>query len=100
MSGWLVGLVGGIRFTPTEYSEPYWVWMLELNGRLIEHLSQKTDNTDKQLGGKQWFLSPGLMLTYRNFALKSGVQLPVIKSLSADQRSDDCRALIELELHL
>lgn len=97
---WLVDLVGGIRFSPTEYHEPDWVWMLELNGELIEHVSQATGSTARKLGGEQWFLSPGLMWTYRNFAVKAGVQLPVFDSLAANQDADDYRALIELEWHL
>jgi hypothetical protein len=95
-----VDLVGGIRFSPTEYHEPDWVWMLELNGELIKNVTQGAGNVKKHLGGNQWFLSPGLMLTYRNFALKGGVQLPVIDDLSADQEQDDYRAKIELEWHL
>ena len=97
---WLVDLVGGIRFSPTEYHEPDWVWMLELNGEIIEHISQTHDGTARKLGGVQWFLSPGLMWTYRNFAVKAGVQLPVFDDLSADQDADDYRVLIELEWHL
>lgn len=98
---WLIDLVGGIRFSPTEYHEADWVWMLELNGELIENLSQGVvGGSKKQLGGEQWFLSPGLMWTYRNFAVKAGVQLPIIDDLSADQEQDDYRALIELEWHL
>lgn len=97
---WLVDLVGGIRFSPTEYHEPDWVWMLELNGELIENVTQGVGSVKKQLGGNQWFLSPGLMWTHRNFALKAGVQLPVIDDLSVDQEQDDYRAKIELEWHL
>ncbi|MBR9910270.1 MAG: hypothetical protein GYB33_07955 [Gammaproteobacteria bacterium] len=96
---WLVDLVGGIRFSPTEYHEPDWVWMLELNGELSERASQAVGSDIKRLGGNQWFLSPGLMWTLRNFAVKAGVQLPVIDDLSADQKADDYRALIDLELH-
>jgi len=97
---WLVDLVGGIRFAPTEYHEPDWVWMLELNGELIERVSQGTGSAEKQLGGNQWFLSPGLMWTYRNFAIKAGVQLPLFYDLSQDQEKGDYRALVELEWHL
>ena len=96
----LVDFVGGIRFSPTEYQEPDWVWMLELNGELIENVTQGVGSVKKQLGGNQWFLSPGLMWTHRNFAFKAGVQLPVIDDLSADQEQDDYRAKIELEWHL
>jgi hypothetical protein len=97
---WLVDFVGGIRFSPTEYHEPDWVWMLELNGELIENVTQGLGSVKKQLGGNQWFLSPGLMWTHRNFAFKAGVQLPLIDDLSADQEQDDYRAKIELEWHL
>lgn len=97
---WLVDLVGGIRFAPTEYHDPDWVWMLELNGELIERVSQGTGSAENQLGGNQWFLSPGLMWTYRNFAIKAGVQFPLFDDLSKDQEKGDYRALVELEWHL
>lgn len=93
---WKVDLVGGIRFTPSEYQEPDWVWMLDLNGEIFEHVSQP----NKQLGGEQWFSSPGLMWTYRNVALKAGVQFSISDNLSSDQKGDDYRTLIEFEWHL
>lgn len=96
---WLVDLVGGIRFSPTEYLEPDWVWMLELNGEITDNVSQLIGNTPTKLGGQQWFLSPGVMWTYRNFALKAGVQLPILDDLSPDQEVADYRTVIELEWH-
>lgn len=97
---WLVDLVGGIRFSPTEYHEPDWVWMVELNGEITEHLAHGSGEDTHRVGGNQWFVSPGLMWTYRNFAAKAGVQLPLFDDLAADQEADDYRALIELEWHL
>jgi hypothetical protein len=97
---WLVDVVGGIRFSPTEYREADWVWMLELNGEFIEHLAHGSGDVTHRVGGKQWFVSPGLMWTYSNFAVKAGVQLAVIDDLAEDQEADDYRALIELEWHL
>jgi hypothetical protein len=96
----LVDLVGGIRFKPTEYREPDWVWMLELNYEHTEHLSGISEGLPRQIGGDQWFLSPGLMWTLRNFAVKAGVQLPLYDDLAGDQEADDYRAQIELEWHL
>ncbi len=97
---WLVDLVGGIRFTPTEYTEPDWVWMLELNGEITENVTNRVDGSTARVGGNQWFLSPGLMWTHRNVAIKAGVQIPVYDDLAADQASDDYRAVVEFELHL
>lgn len=97
---WLLDLVGGIRFSPTEYYQADWVWMLELNGEVIERVARGLGDERGQLGGNQWFLSPGLMWTYRNFAVKAGIQLPIFDDLAEDQRQDDYRARLELELHL
>ena len=94
---WLVDLVGGIRFMPTEYTEPDWVWMLELNGELAD---KAVAGSGRQIGGNQWFLSPGLMWTRRNIAIKTGVQIPVYNNLASDQAADDYRAVLEFELHL
>ncbi|MFU4514031.1 MAG: transporter [Sinimarinibacterium flocculans] len=95
----LLDLVGGIRFKPTGYLAPDWVWMLELNGEYAQRAERdgvKLANT----GGTQWFVSPGLMWTYRNFAIKTGVQIPVIRNLNGNQDETDYRAALEFELHL
>lgn len=97
---WLADLALGIRPTPTEYLEPDWVWMLELNYEHTEHLRGISDGMPRRIGGDQWFLSPGVMWTLRNFAVKAGVQLPVHDNLAVGQEADDYRALIELEWHL
>ncbi len=93
---WRLDAVIGIRFEPTAYLEPDWVWMLELNGERREATNRGT----AKLGGDQWFLSPGLMWTYRNFAVKTGVQLPIADDLRGNESQDDYRALVELEWHL
>ncbi len=80
-------LVGGIRFRLRGYRDPDAVWMLELNGEL-----------PRGTGPERWFLSPGLMWTVRNFALKAGVQIPI--DAGGDPRSPDYRARVEFEWHL
>ncbi|MBN51084.1 MAG: hypothetical protein CMN85_16250 [Spongiibacteraceae bacterium] len=97
---WLVDIVGGIRFFPTGYYEPDWVWMLELNGEIVDSANPLINGNRVRLGGDSWFLSPGLMWTYRNIAIKTGVQLPVYDTLAGDQEPDDYRAVLELEWHL
>lgn len=95
----LVDLVVGLRLTPTPYTEPDTVWMLELNG---EH-SQRAELNGASLansGGTEWFVSPGLMWTQRNFAVKTGVQVPLGSDLNGRQDDSDYRFKLELEWHL
>lgn len=96
----LLDLVIGIRPTPTEYLQPDWVWMLELNGEITENVTNLQGNNRFQIGGEQWFISPGLMFTYRNFAVKIGLQVPIYDDVRADQQTADYRAQIEFEWHL
>ena len=97
---WLLDLVVGIRPTPTEYLEPDWVWMLELNGEITENVINLVGNSSVRAGGRQLFLSPGLMCTYRNIAVKTGVQFSIQDDMAAGQEPDDYRALLEFEWHL
>ncbi len=95
----LLDLVVGIRLEPTPYTAPDTVWMLELNG---EH-SQRAELNGAGLansGGTEWFVSPGLMWTKRNFAVKTGIQIPVASDLNGSQFDSDYRFKLELEWHL
>ena len=95
----LLDLVGGIRPRPTGYLEPDTVWLLELNG---EHLrpAERNGQTVAGSGRTEWFVSPGLFWTLRNFAVKAGVQLPVYSARRGDQPRSDWRARLILEWHL
>lgn len=95
----LLDLVGGVRFKPSGYLEPDWVWMLELNGERTAR-SRLDGGTLADSGGTEWFLSPGLMWTLRNFAVKTGVQFPLTSNLNGNQAESDYRARLELEWHL
>jgi len=96
---WLIDLVGGIRLQPTGYLEPDTVWLLELNGEVTRR-AQMNGNGLPGTGGSEWFLSPGLFWTYRNFAVKTGVQIPVRGDLNGAQDDSDYRAKLVLEWHL
>lgn len=96
---WLIDLVGGIRPTPTQYLQPDTVWLLELNGELGER-SKLNGTLQANSGGSQWFLSPGLFWTSRNFALKAGIQIPIASDLNGNQQESDYRARLTLEWHL
>ena len=95
----LFDLVGGVRPKPTGYLEPDTVWLLELNGeygRRAELNGVELSNT----GGTEWFVSPGIFWTWRNFAVKAGVQIPVYSDLNGNQDRSDYRAKLVLEWHL
>lgn len=94
-----VDLVGGIRLKPTGYLEPDTVWMLELNGEYSAR-SKLNGIELTNSGGTEWFLSPGLMRTYRNYAIKAGVQFPIASNLNGVQDESDYRARLVFEVHL
>ncbi|GMR08616.1 MAG: hypothetical protein BMS9Abin26_1622 [Gammaproteobacteria bacterium] len=95
----LLDFVGGIRPTPTGYLEPDTVWLLELNGeygKRAERNGRRLNNT----GGTEWFLSPGIFWTKRNFAIKAGVQIPIYQNLNGNQDDSDYRARMSFEWHM
>jgi outer membrane putative beta-barrel porin/alpha-amylase len=95
----LFDLVGGIRMKRTGYLEPDTVWILELNGESTQNTEiNSVDLADS--GGTEWFISPGIFWTKRNFAVKAGVQIPVASNLNGNQQETDYRAKLVLEWHL
>ena len=94
-----VDVAGGYRHKVNDYRKPDTVYLVELNGEL---LGQNQFNGTEVInsGGNQWFASPGVMWTLRNFAIKAGVQIPIISNLKGNQQSTDYRAFLEFELHL
>jgi Putative MetA-pathway of phenol degradation len=95
----LFDLVGGIRFKPTGYLEPDTVWLLELNGEYGDRADINGANV-VNTGGTEWFVSPGIFWTRRNFAIKAGVQIPIVSNLNGAQNESDVRATLTLEWHL
>jgi len=92
-------LVGGIRPRPTGYLEPDTVWLLELNGEYGQRSElHGVDLSDT--GGSEWFLSPGIFWTKRNFAVKAGVQVPIASNLNGNQEKSDYHIKVILEWHL
>lgn len=95
----LLDAVIGIRPHKLEYRAPDAVWMLELNTEWTDR-AERNGRTLANTGGTEIFLSPGLMWTYRNFAIKPGIQIPVYHDLNGSQPESDYRAFIEFEVHL
>jgi len=95
----LFDLVGGIRFRPTGYLEADTVWLLELNGEYDDRAGLN-GTTLANTGGTEWFLSPGIFWTKRNFAIKAGVQIPIVSNPNGFQSKSDVRANLTFEWHL
>jgi len=95
---WRVDFVGGWRPTPPEYKKPDTVWLLELNGE-ISNKAESNGDTLANSGGTEWFVSPGIFWTARNFAIKSGIQLPVSSDLNGTQKKSDYRFKASFEWH-
>lgn len=95
----LVDFVVGARPTLTSYTEPDTVWLLELNGELAD---QSTVNgaTVANTGGDEWFIAPGIFWTIKNFAIKAGVQFPIVSNLNGSQEKSDYRAKLSFEWHI
>ena len=96
---WLVDLVGGWRPAAPDYLKPDTVWLLELNGEITGR-AELNGISLVDSGGTEWFVSPGIFWTRRNFALKAGIQLPVVSDLNGSQDKSDYRIKASFELHL
>jgi len=96
---WLIDFVGGWRPVPPEYKKPDTVWLLELNGEMTDK-AEFNGNTQTGSGGTEWFVSPGIFWTTRNFAIKSGIQIPVASDLNGAQDKSDYRFKTTFEWHL
>jgi len=89
-------IVGGVRPFLTGYKQPDGVLFLELNfensGRDNLNGSDVTNS-----GGWEMFLSPGIFATYRNVALRTGVQIPIADNLNGKQANSDYRFKFEMK---
>lgn len=93
-----LNLVGGVRPVLTNYKEPDTVLMLEANWER----SGRDDLGGTRLadtGGWELFLSPVVWWTYRQLAVRGGVQIPVASDLNGNQPSTDYRGRIEFVYH-
>lgn len=95
----LIDFVAGWRPTLPEYKKPDTVWLLELNTEIAEK-SELNGNQLANSGGIESFLSPGIFWTMRNFAIKSGIQIPVYSDLKGFQDKSDYRVKASFEWHI
>ncbi len=96
--GWKLDLVAGYRPWLTGYLQPDTVFMVELNGERQDR-AQINGQVLQDSGGQRLFLSPGIFWTLRNFAVKAGVQLPLIQDMNNPALEIDYRTRLTLEWH-
>ncbi len=96
---YLLDFAGGWRPKPPVYRDPDTVWLLELNAEFADRASLN-GNDIADSGGTEWFLSPGIFWTSRNFAVKAGLQLPLTSDLNGSQEDSDYRFSSTFEWHL
>lgn len=95
----LIDFVGGVRPDPRGYLESDTVWLLELNGEFGKK-ARSNGAIDANSGGNEWFISPGIFWTKRNFAVKAGLQIPILSDLNGTQDKSNYRAKVSFEWHI
>ena len=93
-----LNLVGGIRPVLSAYSKPDTVLMLELNwGRSGRDSLGGAPLVNT--GGWEMFLSPVVWWTYRQLAIRGGIQIPLANGLNGVQLSPRTRGRLEFVYH-
>lgn len=92
----LIDFVGGIRPKLTSYLENDIVYLVELNGEFGQRARLNGSDLNNT-GGEEWFISPGIFWTQRNFAIKGGVQIPIYSNLNGNQDKSDYRTKVSFE---
>lgn len=87
----------GLRPVLTGYYQPDVVLMGELNGQIFGPRRVEGSEVDGSAGSRL-LAGAGVWLTYRNWAFKPGLQVPVYHDLSNDPL--DYRFVVAIEVHL
>lgn len=87
----------GFRPFKTNYYKPDLVIFLEGIGRFVEK-SKLNGNTIQNSGGHAWSLAPTFMLTYRNIALRGGIETGMAKSGYVEKPETNYKFTLELHL--
>ena len=91
-------VAGGFRPWLTEYLQPDLVLLLEFNGNWEDHGRLRGDRL-AATGGFVGWLGPTALLSYRNWMLKAGVQIPIATDLNGGQERPDYRTILAIEYH-
>ncbi|GIW53160.1 MAG: hypothetical protein KatS3mg081_2515 [Gemmatimonadales bacterium] len=91
-------LAVGMRPHVPQWTDPDLMFLVEFVG-VTAGRSTGLDGEDPNTGGTVLALAPGMWLTYRNWALKAGVKLPVHQRLNGTQPKLDFQTIFALEYH-
>ncbi len=93
-----LNLVGGIRPVLSNYKEPDTVLMLELNWENAGR-DRLAGIPQTNTGGWELFVSPVIWWTYRQVAVRGGVQIAIADNLKGNQPTTDYRGRVEVVYH-
>lgn len=93
-----VEVAGGVRPWLTGYLDPDLVVLLEVNAERAGR-DRRGGRKLPDTGGLAVFAGPTALLSYRNWMVKGGVQVPVAVSLHGDGKRPGRRAILALEYH-
>ncbi|MFQ5818187.1 MAG: hypothetical protein ACE5H2_09585 [Terriglobia bacterium] len=94
----LYDLAVGIRPVKTAYTRPDVVFMFEINGEVFRHAEQDGRRVPGTSGDRM-FAALGTWITYRNWAFKPGIQLPLAQHMGPLRQERDLRAVFAVEFH-
>ncbi|MFB6306450.1 MAG: hypothetical protein ABEH43_05595 [Flavobacteriales bacterium] len=87
----------GYRPIKTQYSKPDIVFFLEGMGKYQRKATKKGDIVSES-GGHNWSLAPTFMLTYRNIALRGGMEFGIGNSGELAKKSTNYKLILEWHL--
>jgi hypothetical protein len=88
--------VGGVRPVLTGYLEPDTVLFLEFNWENAAG-DDRNGAAIADTGGWELFVSPGVFWTWRNVAVRGGVQIPIAHNLEGARAESDYRFKLQLK---
>jgi hypothetical protein len=97
----------GLRPVKTDYYQPDVVLMAEINGQVFGEMTRaghrhqnghRNQHEPLSSGGHRLLGGVGAWITYRNWAVKPGIQIPLYNTLSGSNL--DYHAVLEVEFHI
>jgi hypothetical protein len=91
-----IDIAYGIRPYKTDYLKPDLILLTELNS---QYILESGLSSSSPIFGTLVFFSPGMLLSYRNIMIKSGVQIPLLNYLKGTNLSPETSLVLGIEFH-
>ncbi len=92
------GITFGMRLNKPDYYKPDLVFLIENTGAYHQRSEASGIETTTKNGGNNFEIAPTFILTYKNWALRGGVQFGVFNS--GDIEKTEANAKVTIEVHL